>query len=110
MPRARSRALALALLAGCPPVATTQLELYDVELREKVNTCRELDPQVSKEVIFIERYGRTGVLHLGAERAFPVDISADGRRAVSCYVDMIRPEANTHVHLWDADTGRPVDK
>ncbi|MBN2358225.1 MAG: hypothetical protein JXR83_02150 [Deltaproteobacteria bacterium] len=71
-------ALPLALaLASCSQTVVgggTALERYDVELREKINTCNELDPQVARETIFIERFGKQGVLHLGADLAFPVKI------------------------------------
>lgn len=67
----------LALLASaCPkPPPGPTLQIYNVELREKINTCRELDLQVARETIFIEDLGDRGVLHLGAERTFPVELS-----------------------------------
>jgi len=55
----------------------TVLELYDVELRETLNTCREQDNQVAKETLFLERFGDRGVLHLGAERSFPVELAGE---------------------------------
>ena len=72
-------ALALVALAGgCQQAGGAHLDQYNVELREKLNTCHELDPQVSNEVIFVEVLGSEGVLHLGGELSFPVLVEPDG--------------------------------
>lgn len=63
----------------------TTLERYDVELREKVNTCAVFDPQVSRDTIFIERHGTQGVLHLGAELSFPVKL--DGPAVTGSFLE-----------------------
>ncbi|MFH1807730.1 MAG: hypothetical protein ABIJ09_03240 [Pseudomonadota bacterium] len=64
--------VSLLALSACAQGEGSVLEQYAVELREKINTCRELDPQVSSEVIFVTHHGTQGVLHLGGELAFPV--------------------------------------
>jgi hypothetical protein len=64
--------LLLVALAACPAGGGSTLDQYNVELREKINTCRELDPQVASEILFVTHHGDQGVLHLGGELSFPV--------------------------------------
>jgi len=77
-----SRACMLCLTCALATLSCSQsavggaaaIERYDIELREKVNTCSEFDPQVSRDTMYLERHGKQGVLHLGAELAFPVKL------------------------------------
>ena len=58
--------------AAAPP--TRQLRIFAIELREKINTCRALDPQVARETLVFEDWGEQALMHLGAERVFPLQV------------------------------------
>ena len=70
--------LLLLTLAACPkpppPAPVRQLSIFAVELREKINTCRPLDPQVARETLVFEDWGDQTLMHLGAERVFPLQV------------------------------------
>ncbi len=63
-------------LSACPkpppPPPAPQLKIYKVEMREKINTCRPVDPQVANEMIVVEDWGDKALMHLGAEHVFPL--------------------------------------
>ena len=76
-----SSSFLILMLSACPkppapaaPPPTRSLHSFAIELREKINTCRELDPQVSRETLVFEDWGKQALMHLGAEHVFPVQV------------------------------------
>ncbi len=94
------------LLAACPqapalpPVAvppaaapgpTTTVERYGVELRQKVNTCGPVDPQVAFDTFTVWRTGDAALIIAGTDRVFAVRAD-DGKSGAVLSGKIVEPD------------------
>lgn len=95
-------ALSLSACPKPPPAAPApparQLRSFAVELREKINTCRELDPQVARETLIFEDWGEQALMHLGAEHVFPLHVkgTAQAQKLTGDFVESDHTQVSGH--------------